>query len=279
MAFSIASLFIYAALLLPQNSYASETDQFRLPAKPLADIGDEVSEHVETALRKAVKRLNNEIATHEACLKNPRIKGCRSLKEETVKLELLRTNDAVANEVYRELGTGFLLFTKSGTWMELHRFRESPSRYKPKYWESVFVVWPVNNLTTSSTVNLYGVNFGTDKLEHMFQQGFQYYKKYNSALAKGATSEEASRQIISWGQATERTFFGTLISGVYSNADLYANYAGFKFYQGLTQPLRLGEEDRPPLLLLINNTWEVNEISQSDNRCLSHLFQIISTKR
>ncbi len=73
------------------------------------------------------------------------------------------------------------------------------------------------------------------------------------------TTEEANRQMIRWGQSTEKTFFGTLISGVYSNADLYANYAGFKFYQGLTQPLRIGERVRPPIVLLKNNAWEVNE--------------------
>jgi hypothetical protein len=40
---------------------------------------------------------------------------------------------------------------------------------------------------------------------------------------------------------TERTYFGLLISGVYSNADLYANYAGMKFYRGLTDPIAIGE--------------------------------------
>jgi hypothetical protein len=65
---------------------------------------------------------------------------------------------------------------------------------------------------------------------------------------------------------TERTYFGTLVSGVYSNADLYANFAGLKFYIGLTQPVNIGESVRPPLLKLTNGAWTLNsdtEISAS----------------
>ena len=57
---------------------------------------------------------------------------------------------------------------------------------------------------------------------------------------------------------TERTYFGTLISGVYSNADLEANYVGFKFYQGLTREIKIGATARPPLLVLKNGYWTFN---------------------
>ena len=59
---------------------------------------------------------------------------------------------------------------------------------------------------------------------------------------KKGNAEEAVQQAVKWGQKTERTYFGLWVSGVYSNADLYANYAGMKFYDALTQPLTVGGE-------------------------------------
>jgi hypothetical protein len=58
---------------------------------------------------------------------------------------------------------------------------------------------------------------------------------------------------------TERTFYGTLVSGVYSNADLCANYAGMKFYQGLTREIKIGDEIKPAVLILKDGVWTFNE--------------------
>src|SRR5204863_9734778 len=37
--------------------------------------------------------------------------------------------------------------------------------------------------------------------------------------------------------------------GVYSNADLAANYAGLKFYLNLTRPVTIGRKTLPPVLV------------------------------
>ncbi|CAN5876298.1 hypothetical protein BH24ACI1_BH24ACI1_14180 [soil metagenome] len=39
-----------------QSTVAFETDQYNLPAPPLADIGDEVSEYTEENLKKAIDK-------------------------------------------------------------------------------------------------------------------------------------------------------------------------------------------------------------------------------
>ena len=57
------SLLVSFVLLLNGVSLAFETDQFNLPPVPLADIGDEVSEHVEETLRFAVAKVNADIAS------------------------------------------------------------------------------------------------------------------------------------------------------------------------------------------------------------------------
>ena len=53
----------------------------------------------------------------------------------------------------------------------------------------------------------------------------------------------------------EHTYYGTLVSGIYSNGDLAANYAGMKFYLNLRQPVRIGEQVWPPLLERSPEGW------------------------
>ena len=77
-------------------------------------------------------------------------------------------------------------------------------------------------------------------------------------MASGRSAAEAVRRAIKWGQMTERTYFGSLVSGVFSNADLFANFAGMKFYIGLTQPVKIGEIVIPPLLKVTGGVWELS---------------------
>ncbi|CAN5552046.1 hypothetical protein BH18ACI1_BH18ACI1_18100 [soil metagenome] len=261
---TIAQMFLSAVLLMQSTFvFAFETDQYNLPPKPLADIGDEVSQYTELNLRKAVKKINAEIAAGETCLGNNvekirKIK-CDSPDEERAKLKFLRSEEAVARELYNLLGTGILPFTNSSDWIESHKFVGQPARYKISFRKSIFFIFPTDYLTISSTVNLYGAQFGTDKIAHIFQQGYSYYKIYNRALAEGLTPEQAANKAVKWGQLTERTFYGTLISGVYSNADLCANHAGMRFYQGLTRQIKVGDKIKPAVLLLKNGVWTFNK--------------------
>ena len=260
----VTSLVISVLLLVAQiGAYGFETDQYNLPPKPLADIGAEVTEHVDQKLRQTVEQINSEIATHQRCLPtNPAARtksGCESTGKEQAKLAYLRSNDAVARRMYQLLGAGVPPFTNGGTWMDLHHFRGQPARYRTSFFKSIFLPWPTTSMTVSPTVNMYGSQFGTDKIAHLFQQGYSYYKIYARALSEGKTAEEATQQAVRWGQKTEREIFGTLIAGVYSNGDLAANHAGLRFYQGLTREIRIGEATRAALLVLKNGAWTVNE--------------------
>lgn len=259
-----AALVVLGCLLLSSsNCLAFETDQYDLPPVPLADIGDEVSEHVEQKLHKAVDKLNAEIVVRQRCVSGyadggPE-GGCDSLKAEVARLAHLRTEEAIAREVLDQLGAGVPPFTSMGTWMDAHHFRGQPARYRTSYAKSIFILLPPIAFTISPTVNMYGSEFGTDKIAHIFQQGYSYYKIYRRALAEGATPEEATAKAVRWGQKSERTFFGTLIAGVYSNGDLAANYVGLKFYEGLTQTIILGGSTHPAVLLLKDGLWTFND--------------------
>jgi hypothetical protein len=248
-------------VLQPVAGAAMETDQYNLPPVPLADTGDEVSEYIEDNLRAAVAKVNADMATSQACLDkaNTNRRGCGNAETECNKLKYLRSNEAVAYEFFKRVGDGNLLITKVGKWMNAHKFRTGPERYKAEYGESIYIAQPIDYATLSPTVRLFGTEFGTDKLEHFFQQGYDYYKIQKDASAKGLNPDEASKKAVKWGQMTERTYFGLLISGVYSNADLYANYAGMKFYEGLTEPLTVGDKKRPAILALKDGTWKIDD--------------------
>jgi hypothetical protein len=83
---------------------------------------------------------------------------------------------------------------------------------------------PGSFLFNSPTVNLHGYYLGTDKIDHFFRQGHEYF---TLAIKKDIATAVAH------GVKQEHTYLGTLTSGVYSNADLAANYAGMKFYFSL----------------------------------------------
>jgi hypothetical protein len=261
---NVGLLVLLAALHLPQSSVSAfETDQYNLPPKPLTDIGNEVSDHVEAKLREAVEKVNAEILAQRNCLEAKSVdgerKGCDLPNSATLRLEYLRSEDSIAREVFEQLGGGVPPFTSMGTWMDSHRFVAQPARYRTSYWKSIFILNPVIALTISPTVNLYGSEFGTDKIAHVFQQGYTYYKTYRRTLAEGSTPMEARQRAVRWGQKSERTFYGTLVAGVYSNGDLAANYAGLKFYEGLTHPVRIGDTTRPAVLELKDGFWQFND--------------------
>ena len=252
-------LFLCAVLLL-QSTFAFETDQYNLPPEPLADIGDEVSQYTEDNLRKTVKKINDEIAVRENCLASKNEKGkCDSPEKERAKLVFLRSDEAIAREFYKLVGTGIPPYTAAGSWMESHKFIGQPARYKTTFRNSIFFVFPTDYIGISSTVNLYGAEFGTDKIAHIFQQGYSYYKIYNRALAKGLTPKEAERKAIEWGRFTENTYYGIIISNVFSNADLCANFAGLRFYQGLTRDVKVGDKIKPAVLIFKNGIWAFNK--------------------
>ncbi len=247
----------------PVAAFAFETDQYNLPPQPLADISDEVSKYTEENLRKAVEKINAEIIIRQSCLENKSVKTgeakCGSADKERARLEYLRSENAIARKVYNQLGSGIIPFTKSSTWMESHEFIAQPARYKTGYRKSIFLVFPTDYLTISSTVNIYGTQFGTDKIAHFFQQGYTYYRIYKRALKGGVTSDDAVKRAVRWGRTSEYTYYGTLVSRVFSNADLYANYVGMKFYEGLTKTTMVAKVRRAPTLVIEDGRWVINK--------------------
>jgi len=258
---------ILSIVLLVQPLFikAFETDQYNLPKVPLEDIGYELDKYTAKKIEKALYKLNERIKSIDICLgiKDNRAsnKDCSISRKNREKLVYLRSEKALAKAVFKELGDGLIFLSKTSSWVEHHKFPLKPVRYKTSFRRSIYVTAPLNYMTLSSTIKIHGVEFGTDKIAHIFQQGYSYYKKYGRGLRKGLTKNEALRKAVKWGQKTEKTYYGTWVSGVYSNADLAANYAGLKFYQGLTSKIKIGEKLRPAILVQKEGVWAFNKNS------------------
>ena len=76
-----------------------------------------------------------------------------------------------------------------------------------------------------ATFRLAGSLVGSDKLGHFFSQGIKYYGSH--LLGRD------ERRVLGRGRFNERWLFGQLTTSVYSNADLVANYEGYRFYRSL----------------------------------------------
>ena len=243
---------------------AMETDQYNLPPTPLVDIAPEVEAYVAQRIQLALDKLNAEIAAHERCADTRNAKPptggsnirCGTPAFENAKLAQLRSPDAVAKAVYEELGTGTIFHARMGLWLASHKFEREPARYTAPFSESIYITAPLNYATLSPTIRVYGVEFGTDKFDHLIQQGYTYYRKYTDAKKDGKSDTDALKKAVAWGRSTENLFYGYAVSGVYSNADLAANIAGLRFYQNLANDVQLGDTTVPAILKVINGKWE-----------------------
>ncbi len=100
----------------------------------------------------------------------------------------------------------------------------------------------------SPTIRVNNIRIGVDKISHFFSEGYAYYK---TAFFKAKGEKAALLQ----GVLSEKTYFGLLVSAVYSNADLVANYEGFRFFKNIfhadertdEQPYIRWENNRPVL--------------------------------
>ncbi len=83
------------------------------------------------------------------------------------------------------------------------------------------------------TFRIGDVYLSTDKISHFFGYGRRYFARYGRLLAGGKTEEEAREAIVRWGIMQESSVVGTWVCGIFSHADMEANYQGFLFAQEL----------------------------------------------
>ncbi|MBA2655767.1 MAG: hypothetical protein H0U70_02140 [Tatlockia sp.] len=243
-----------------QNSQAEETDQFTLPPFELLDLGPTVSLSLYDVLEEVLSQTNKEIQAIE-----PRAKHSRFAAKE---LALRLQGNYLVELFYRKTGPGFPRWLR-GQWSHLLK-QTMPFNYiEVKPWKTIYWLslspFPFHILMLAPTINLYGHYFGTDKLGHFFMIGHNYYKIYRKNRINGRSVAQAQAAMVSFGCLTEHSFLGTLSNGVYSNADLAANFAGWKFYRNLTHSIKIANQSLPPILLLQGHQWTFAKTINKNN--------------
>jgi hypothetical protein len=103
-------------------------------------------------------------------------------------------------------------------------------------------------LPMARTIRIGDVYLGTDKLSHFFGFGRRYHKRYIRFREEGLSEESAMEKTVEWGMWCERYLVGNLTDGVYSYADLEANFQGMMMARAFC-------ESPVPYLVVQGNRW------------------------
>lgn len=257
--FALRVAIAFLAFLLAGSAVAlgNETDQFTLPAgREFVDLGSLLSQETYATLEKVVRETNHEID-----------RSLQSGDHDTVRR--LQSAAHIASRVSGEYGIGIHyagnLEDRLRSQAFVDRYPGKIVAYRAPKWIYSGGYLPIDprqfaTVLPSSTIKAYGVYFGTDKLGHFYQFGYTYYTKMSHDHS--ATPEEAAARAVratTKGLISEATVLGTLSAGVFSNADLAANYAGMKFYSNLTEPTMVQGVLYPPMLVLRHERWALND--------------------
>jgi hypothetical protein len=221
-------------LIFSLSASALETDNYLVWDKELPDVSTELNSliinEVEDVLLKSAKD-----SLHLSCEDITFKIADRFKTTPTKKLFENWTNAHLSQKMY-----------PSGPYyLEESILKKSPRTYL-KY----------SGLSPNVMVN--GVYFGVDKLSHFGSTGRRYLKKYLDSKKSGLSDEEAVHKAIFLGLQNEQTVLGIWASGVYSYADVEANYQGLLFYKNFC----LNKKDT--FLDLNNGKWHL--VRQPDLR-------------
>ncbi|MDH3787914.1 MAG: hypothetical protein OES53_05040 [Xanthomonadales bacterium] len=213
-------LLIVALQMAPRLCGAYETDQFTNRLNPIADSTAVLDEQVNLAIAEAIADW----------------KG--------------RRNDwKVVTAIYNDIG-GHHWVDKIERWA---MNSEEVERLQPSRYDSIYRGHP---LWATRVAALFGVGptikvnnqlIGSDKLGHFLSQGRKFYRRYLKYQDEAKAAEHSAY--------TERALFGQSTTGVYSNADLVANYEGFLFYRSLFEDNIIA--GKPAILLWTGEDWEI----------------------
>jgi len=113
---------------------------------------------------------------------------------------------------------------------EIDRFPDKSVSFREYKRESIYrsdLPFPWFFLPISRTLNINGNYLGVDKIGHFFGFGRRYFQEYTKLTDKGVNEQKAIEKIIDRGIVLEKLLVGGLIDGVFSSADLEADYQGF----------------------------------------------------
>lgn len=185
-------------LCVPSSGGAYETDQFNNRLQPIKDSTAVMNREVTLAIANTITGLHGP-----------------------------RNEMKVVNGIYRKIGGRHWVdkleyFAMDSS--EIERL-DTPAHDSIYTGQPLYATRVAGLFGVGPTIKINHVLVGTDKLGHFLSQGRKFYKRW---LRMGNEAQAAEQSAY-----TERAIFGQITTGSYSNADLVANYEGYRFYRSL----------------------------------------------
>lgn len=230
--------------VLSIGTFGAEVDQFTKRNDPLLDSSQILNAKANEYVQKSLKVLNESSI------------NCSTLEAE--------------KNLYKELRKYFANHTKGELTIYALKSDDVQKR-KLKIQDSVFRDWTIfdgyllgkpsannSDLALGPLVRMNDVVIGTDKLEHLFGRGFSYFTNY---YLKG----KSLKRTLKSGVFGEKTIYGgnKIATGVFSYADLSANFNGMRFWNHMLQKREdvMGDNFGPYIICSNGKGWEqVKEI-------------------
>ena len=191
-------LLIALALFAPGPAGGYETDQFHNRLEPLEDSTEVLNERVNATIQNIVAEWDGP---HD--------------------------ESKMVDAIFHRVG-GYHWVDKIERWAMKS---DSVDRLSTPRRESIYHGLPfwatrvIKFFGVGPTIKINGQLVGSDKLGHFFSQGKKFFYRYRKYQDEARAAEHSA--------FTERAIFGQLTTGIYSNADLVANYEGYRFYRSL----------------------------------------------
>lgn len=196
-----------ALLLATVPAAAMETDQFLVWEESLEDSGPAINAFVEQRMETVLAELRAEGRSDLACEELPPILF-RDIHFNLLSSRIrtfLSTSPAV--DRYPRLDLGYRGYLQASI------FRRPAFPYL---------------MPMARTVRFGEVTLGIDKFGHLFAFGRRYYVRVQAKVRQGTPRREALTEAILWGLRLEDSLVGRMTDGVFSHADLEANYQGYR---------------------------------------------------
>ncbi len=242
---------ITLGLLASFCAQASEIDSFTQRYQPIEDASTIINRKANDYIKDAIQRAND----NSSCVESDLIKEIRK------DFNIILNEGKLVNEIV------------SNDEIPKHSIPRSESIFKyHKITDGYLLARPAadrDGIGMGTTMNFNGIYIGSDKFEHMFGQGFHYYRRFylskvrRNPTLKGprgrARNKFDLRTVLLIGNANERLHLGgnPIATGVYTFGDLVANIQGMRFWNHLLQK---GEDilgdNIGPYIECNNNKWE-----------------------
>ncbi|HEC11774.1 MAG TPA: hypothetical protein ENI80_00730 [Acidiferrobacteraceae bacterium] len=220
---------------------ASEIDSFTQRYDNLQDVGPVLDARTNVLLDRAISRANRIADKGADDEDGNEAVGCSA--------------PVLYRSVRKELGRRFIgqleVFVHQSAQIDKRRMQRKKTIYRDFRFYEAPSMGTIGRI--SAIVRVQDNIVGSDKFGHFFAQGYGYFKR---AYLDGKGVESALR----FGELSERVFLGALTTGVYSYADLAANFNGLQFWTqlvaGYADPMGADASSKGPYVHCKDNRWQ-----------------------